>query len=379
MHRIRPIAIYLPQFYPIPENDKCWGKGFTEWTNVTKAQPLFKGHYQPHLPADLGFYDLRVPEVREEQAELAKKYGIYGFCYYHYWFNGHRVLERPFEEVLKSGKPDFPFMLCWANENWARVWDGGDQTIMCEQNYNNDDHIEHIKYLITVFKDKRYIKIDGKPVLAIYRSANIPNIGEMIKLWRNEMKKEGLELYLCRFESYSEGGSDFLKDGFDAAIRFEPFSTRLPKFKRFWLNKTMKNKFRPWYIKYKLSPLSLKRKMFSLSRLDYKAYVDYIKTLPKEDYKLFPGVTPMWDNSSRRKTNFFMFTDTTPNKFKDWVSYEISKFKPYSKEENLLFINAWNEWAEGNHMEPCQKWGHGYLKAFHEAMMDNNKIEKKKF
>ncbi|QDO93687.1 glycosyl hydrolase [Formosa sediminum] len=367
--KIRSIAIYLPQFYPIKINDECWGKGFTEWTNVTKAKPLFKDHYQPHLPADLGFYDLRVPEVRQEQVDLAKQYGIDGFCYYHYWFTGQRVLERPFEEVFKSGKPDFPFMLCWANENWAKVWDGGDQTVMCEQHYSREDHINHINYLKPIFKDERYIKIDGRPVFSIYRSQNIPDIEETIKLWRTELAKDGIDIYINRFESYSEGGENLVKDGFDAAVRFEPFSTRKPKFTKFWLKDTMKNKLNPWYIKYKLSSAEGRKKMFSLRRLDYGAYVDFIKTLPKENnYKLYPGVTPMWDNSARKQKDYFMFTNSTPEKFKEWVEHEIENFEPYSEEENFLFINAWNEWAEGNHMEPCQKWGHSYLKAFKDAV-----------
>lgn len=371
--KIRPIAIYLPQFYPIPINDKCWGKGFTEWTNVTKAKPLFKDHYQPHLPADLGFYDLRVPEVRQEQVDLAKQYGIHGFCYYHYWFTGERVLERPFEEVYKSGEPNFPFMLCWANENWARVWDGGDHTVMCEQHYSKEDHLNHINYLKPIFKDDRYIKIDGRPVFAIYRSPNIPNLKETLQLWRDELAKDGIDIYFCRFESYTEGGKEYLDDGFDAAVRFEPFSTRMPKFRRHWLNETMKNKVHPWYIKYKLSSKKNKRKMFSLQRLDYNAYVDYIKTLPPEDYKLYPGVTPMWDNSARKRDGYFMFTDSTPNKFQEWVQYEVDQFEPFSKEENLLFVNAWNEWAEGNHLEPCQKWEHEYLKALKEGINGKDK------
>src|SRR5215207_9402018 len=203
---IRPIAIYLPQFHPIPENDEWWGRGFTEWTNVVKAKPLFQGHYQPHLPGELGFYDLRLPEVREQQAALAKQYGIYGFCYYHYWFNGRRVLERPFEEVFKSGKPDFPFMLCWANENWTRAWDGLDKQVLLKQNYSHEDDVQHIKTLIPYFKDSRYIKIDGKPVFAIYRSTLFPDLKRTINIWRDEARKERLELYLCHFESFGAEG-----------------------------------------------------------------------------------------------------------------------------------------------------------------------------
>jgi len=164
MNSVRPIAINLPQFHPIRQNNEWWGEGFTEWTNVTRAKPLFKGHYQPHLPADLGFYDLRLSESREAQAQMAKHYGIHGFCYYHYWFNGQRLLERPLQEILYMGKPDFPFMLCWANENWTRRWDGMDDDILMCQNYSEEDDIAHMTYLMRYFKDPRYITVDGKPV-----------------------------------------------------------------------------------------------------------------------------------------------------------------------------------------------------------------------
>ncbi|MDJ0634982.1 MAG: glycoside hydrolase family 99-like domain-containing protein [Xenococcaceae cyanobacterium MO_188.B29] len=186
-NNIKAIAFYLPQYHPIPENDKWWGKGFTEWTSVAKAKPLFKDHYQPHLPADLGFYDLRLPEVRQAQADLAREYGIYGFCYYHYWFNGKRLLERPFNEVLESGKPDFPFCLCWANENWTRRWDGQDREILIEQKYSVVDDREHIKSLISAFKDPRYIKIDGKPLFLIYRVNSLPDPSLTQKIWREEV------------------------------------------------------------------------------------------------------------------------------------------------------------------------------------------------
>ena len=220
---LRAIAIYLPQFHTIPENDKWWGKGFTEWTNVAKAKPLFKGHYQPQLPTDLGFYDLRLSEIREQQAQLAEVYGIEGFCYYHYWFNGRRILERPFTEVFESGKPDFPFMLCWANENWSRNWDGGNKEILIEQKYSEADDRLHIQSMIPYFKDHRYIKVDGKPVFAVYRSSAIPNMSATIKTWREEAAKQGMELYICRFESCLEGGKEYLDAGFDAAIDFQPW------------------------------------------------------------------------------------------------------------------------------------------------------------
>lgn len=200
---VRAIAFYLPQYHPVPENDEWWGKGFTEWRNVSKARPLFPGHYQPHLPADLGFYDLRLPEVREAQAELARAHGISGFVYYHYWFNGRRILERPFNEVLQSGKPDFPFCLCWANENWTRIWDGGDKHILLEQKYSAQDDLAHIQSLIPAFRDERYIRVNGKPLFLVYRAELIPDPVRTAAIWREAAIKAGVgDLYLARVESY---------------------------------------------------------------------------------------------------------------------------------------------------------------------------------
>lgn len=365
--------MYLPQFHPIPENDEWWGKGFTEWTNVVKAKPLFKGHYQPHLPADLGFYDLRLEETRIAQAELAKAHGIYGFCYYHFWFNGKQILERPFQEVLKSGKPDFPFMLCWANENWTRVWDGGENNILLEQKYSEQDDIDHIQSLISTFKDHRYIKVDGKAVFVIYKSSIIPNIKATISRWRQEAEREGVQLYLCRMDSFGKYGANYLLDGFDAAINFEPFGNRAEEFKSYIKWKKINNKASSWYLKYKLS--SKKNKLAILYKLstemDYNEYVDFIKNCPVPTYKCYPGIAPMWDNTARRKKNYFLFKNASPAKYEEWLESEKKNFQPFSKEENFLFINAWNEWAEGNHLEPCQKWGFKYLEATERVLKNN--------
>ena len=184
MNSAKAIAFYLPQYHPIPENDQWWGKGFTEWRNVTRARPLYPRHYQPHLPADLGFYDLRLPEVRQAQAELAHAFGLHGFCYYHYWFNGRRVLQRPFEDVLASGEPDFPFCLCWANENWTRRWDGSDDEILLEQIYSEQDDRDHLLSLLTAFRDPRYIRIEGKPLFLVYRTSALPHPARTAEIWR---------------------------------------------------------------------------------------------------------------------------------------------------------------------------------------------------
>jgi lipopolysaccharide biosynthesis protein len=184
--QVRAICFHLPQYHPIRENDEWWGKGFTEWANVTRTRPRFKDHYQPHLPADLGFYDLRLPEARQAQADLARQHGIHGFCYYHYWFNGRRLLERPFNEILASGQPRFPFCLCWANENWTRRWDGQERDILLEQNYGDEDDLNHIRWLANAFRDPRYIRIQGKPIFLVYRLSRLPNPARTVKIWRNE-------------------------------------------------------------------------------------------------------------------------------------------------------------------------------------------------
>ena len=360
----RVIAIHLPQFHPFLENDEWWGKGFTEWTNVTKAKPRFLGHYQPHLPSDTGFYDLRLPEAREMQANMAREYGIYGFCYYHYWFNGKRLMDRPVKEILASGQPDFPFMLCWANENWSRNWDGQFRNILIEQHYSEEDDIEHMRYLCSkVFQDTRYIRIDGKPVFAIYRSNFFPNMKHTIDVWRKVAKEEyGIELYLIRVENEPDFGPKYLDCGFDSAMDFQPLL--MGEFNAWWknlpfriMNHLFKGKYQ-WFNKH----------------FSYASYVKYRIKKPLADYKCFPCVSPGWDNSPRRKKPPYMaFVGSTPELFKKWLKDTLVRFKPFSKEENLVFINAWNEWAEGNHLEPDQKWGRRYLEVTKEAILETSK------
>ncbi|HEU4717843.1 MAG TPA: glycoside hydrolase family 99-like domain-containing protein [Bacteroidia bacterium] len=353
MSKLRPIAIYLPQFHPFAENDEWWGKGFTEWTNVTKTVPRFKGHYQPHLPADMGFYDLRVHQALISQAELAKQYGIYGFCFYHYWFNGKRLLERPLEDMLAKGTPDFPFCLCWANENWTRRWDGLEQEVLMKQDYSEEDDRRHINFLARYFRDPRYIRVDGKPVFIVYRPKLFPDIRRTAETWREECRKNGVgEIYLMYMQSFSDR-RDPAELGFDAAVEFQPDFSFLPQ------------------------PVRPQRSLWS--RLAgakatgdniflYKDVVREMLRKPAVAFKRYPGIFPSWDNSPRRSTGATIIHDSTPGEYGKWLRHIIAGFKPYSVDENFIFINAWNEWAEGNHLEPCRKWGRAYLEETQKAL-----------
>lgn len=365
--RIKPIAIHLPQFHPTPENDEWWGKGFTEWTNVAKAKPLFEGHYQPHLPSDLGFYDLRLEEARLAQEALAKQYGIHGFCYYHYWFNGKRILNEPVDRKLKNQKEDLPFMLCWANENWTRRWDGQDQEVLMQQDYSAEDDIAHLRHLIPYFKDSRYIKVNGKPVFIVYKPFLFPNPAETAKRWREVAAEHGLELYLCHTVFGYAKGWDTLLEGFDAAIDFEPFGVRrknvfneIESIRQNSIDLTW-----PARIRRKIKrTIGMKAEPLHpvLNKLDYEFMTKNIKSLKDFPFKMFPNLVPGWDNTSRRKNNPTLLLDnTTPELFEQWLVNLTTDFEPYSEDESFLFINAWNEWAEGNHLEPCVKWGTTYL------------------
>ena len=357
---VRTIAFYLPQYHPVPENDEWWGKGFTEWRNVAKSKPLFPGHYQPHLPADMGFYDLRLPEVREAQAELARQHGIHGFCYYHYWFNGRRILERPFNEVLESGKPDLPFCLCWANENWTRVWDGGERNVLLGQHYSHEDDLAHIRSLMHAFKDPRYIRINGKPLFLVYRTELLPDPATTSALWQEEARKAGLPgLYLARVEN-------FVKDvdpnsiGFDAAVEFAPDSS-----------KAGKTLFRG-RVSSLLSKLNLLPAVFQDNRVySYPATVLGMLSKPEPNYRWFRCVSPMWDNSARRSVNANIFIGAKPSIYKHWLSRIIARTRQkYESDEQIVFVNAWNEWAEGCHLEPDQKSGRAYLEATRDALTE---------
>jgi len=344
---IKAIAINLPQFHPIPENDEWWGKGFTEWRNVVKARPLFKGHYQPHLPADLGFYDLRLEESRVAQANLARQYGIHGFCYYHYWFNGKRLLNEPIDGILQSGKPDFPFMVCWANENWTRRWDGHDQEILMNQRYSVEDDLAHIRFLTEhFFTDKRYIRLDNKPFIIIYRPALLPNIAQTLQTWRDYAATQGMELHIGFMKTFDYKEEDAAL--FDCAIDFQPHTFNMPAKVLMPLEVRLKKR------------LGFGRSAYHNNRVySYSEYVDAMigDTAAMPD-NIYPGITPGWDNSARRKKDALIITGSTPEHYGRWLEHIANKYK---QKDTFLFINAWNEWAEGNHLEPDSKWGLQYL------------------
>ncbi|WRH67472.1 MAG: glycoside hydrolase family 99-like domain-containing protein [Planktothrix sp. GU0601_MAG3] len=289
---VRLIAFYLPQYHPIPENDKWWGKGFTEWTNVTKAKPLFKGHYQPHLPADLGFYDLRLPEVREAQADLAKRYGVYGFCYYYYWFNGKRLLEYPLDDMLTSGKPDFPFCICWANENWTRRWDGLEQEILIAQEYSDGSYQDFAESLIPYLSDPRYIRVQGHPLILVYRIAHLPKPKEAISIWRQVFRERGIgEVHIAGVLGF--GLHNPVELGCDSGVQFPPNSIS----------------------SFPLSmPELVSNNNFSGAVHDYKQAG--INTLKEKfpDYQLFPTIMTSWDNTARRQKNATVWLNSETRK-----------------------------------------------------------------
>jgi lipopolysaccharide biosynthesis protein len=359
-NKIKGIAINLPQFHPIPENDLWWGKGFTEWTNVTKAKPLFKGHYQPHLPADLGFYDMRLEDTLIQQAEMAKAFGIHGFCYYHYWFNGKRLLNAPLDRIIKSKTPDFPFMLCWANENWTRRWDGKDQEILIKQDHSEKDDLEHIQFLINnFFSDPRYIQVDGKPFFLIYRPSLFPDIKKTTDCWRKEAKKNGFpDLYLGYMQNFGFKAKPE-EIGFDCAVEFQPDFSMLPVPEM------------PSFQEKLLNKLKISSSVhYSNLLLSYEKFVSKIIQHDVSREKVYKSVCPMWDNTARRPAGATIFKDPSPVVYEKWLRHACNLTIQNRNPENFLFLNAWNEWAEGNHLEPCQKFGKLYLEATQRVLQE---------
>lgn len=352
------IAYYLPQFHPILENDEWWGPGFTEWTNVAQALPYFKDHYQPHVPGEFGYYDLRLPEVREAQANLAKEYGIYGFCYYYYWFEGRRLLERPLQEVFESGRPDFPFCICWANENWSRRWDGSENEILVQQVHNEKTDMDFILDVIPLFKDPRYIKVNGAPLLIVYRVSLFPESVQTAELWRRVCRDQGIpNIHLCMAETF--GLSEPRRYGFDSSVQFPPHNMITGLFPQDSLSPGEEND------RIQDLPENFNGHIYDFDKVvtDQAA-----KELPA--YKRFPGVMTAWDNTARKKNNGMLFIHSSPEAYEFWLRCAIDRAQQSLPEgERFVFINAWNEWAEGAHLEPDLKHGRGYLEATRRALL----------
>ena len=352
------IAYYLPQYYPFKENNEWWGEGFTEWTNVGKAKKLFKGHYQPKVPANLGYYDLRISEVRENQVKLAKEAGVTGFCYWHYWFgNGKQLLDTPFKEVLNSGKPDFPFSLGWANESWkAKVWNiensSGDKTLI-EQLYPGIEDIKsHFYSLLTAFKDPRYIKIDNKPIFVIYKPLLLPNATEFINCW-NKLAKENSIPNGFFFIGHTVDINERIKIldlGFNSVNIVRTGEHRFN-------NKVIKKiPLKLFKFKFLGKPLILKYSFIS------KYFVDKVDS----EENIIPTIIPNWDHTPRSSNKGLVFHNSTPKLFKKHVLEVLDIIK--KKKRKIIFLKSWNEWGEGNYMEPDLKHGKGYIKSLNEAL-----------
>lgn len=342
------ICFYLPQFHPIPQNDAWWGEGFTEWTNVRPAQPQFEGHYQPHVPDLLGYYDLRDTEVQRKQIELAKLYGIGGFCFYFYWFAGERLLENPTLNYLDDASLDFPFCVCWANENWSRRWDGRDDEILIGQDHSPEDDLAFIAYIAKYLRDPRYIRIQDKPLLLVYRPSLLPDPAETAKRWRQWCRNHDIgEIYLAYTQSFE--ANDPSQYGFDAAIEFPPNNSAPPS------------------IVDTVVPLNPD---FGSKVYDWTIFPEQSRNYAKPAYKLFRSVTPAWDNTPRRKNRGTVFANSTPALYGEWLGNAIADtLKRFNRrDERLIFVNAWNEWAEGAHLEPDKRFGFAYLQATRNAL-----------
>ena len=353
---IKCLAFYLPQYHPIPENDEWWGKGFTEWTNVTKAKPLFKGHRQPVFPADLGYYDLRVPEVRAAQAQMAREHGVHGFIYYHYWFgNGKQLLERPLKEVVESQKPDFPFCICWANESWSGVWHGAPDKTLIKQEYPGDEDIAlHFDYLIKLFEDRRYIRVNGLPLFMIYNGVDLPGGKAYTDKLRAEAVRRGLGgLYILGSNNDNDCW-DFLQTGFDGKVSFA-----FNKIKYQLMGASRKRVHKKLYRFFKR--IFLGRSYRGVTCIDQHALVKRIEFEEDPPGDLYPIVVPNWDNTPRSGHNGVVIRHATPELFDVLIDKAVDYINNRNMSDQFLILKSWNEWAEGNYVEPDSEQGYAYL------------------
>lgn len=351
--RLRLIAFYLTQFHPITENDAWWGKGFTEWTNVTKAEPLFDGHYQPRLPTDFGFYDLRLRETRRQQIRVAKDHGVDGFCYHYYWFSGHRLLEEPLDDMLADDQSDMPFCLCWANENWTRRWDAAEHEILIAQRYLPEDDLEFIKSLVPYLSDPRYIRVDDAPFLIVYRPQHLPDAAATLKTWRAYCREIGIgEVHVAA--ALTHGNLDYAGFGFDSGVEFPPH------------NLTCQNLASdiPFY------------KPFRGFVGDYEQIAGLYLDREYPRGNVFRGVFPAWDNSPRTGDRSMIVLNSTPDNYEFWLSQAIKRTRDdFPDGDRLVFVNAWNEWAEGCHLEPDRVYQRGYLEATRRAIRGESTLK----
>jgi glycosyltransferase involved in cell wall biosynthesis len=349
---VKLIAFYLPQFHSIPENDKWWGKGFTEWTNVRPTTPMFEGHYQPHIPGELGYYDILQNGVMASQVELAKLYGIGGFCFYFYWFGGKRLLEQPVIKYFSATELNFPACLCWANENWTRTWDGLDKDLLIGQKHTPEDDIAFISHISQYLTNSKYIRINGRPLLLVYRPGELPNAKATAKRWRKWCQENGIgEIYLAYTQSFET--IDPSEIGFDAAIEFPPNNSTPPN---------ITNQIKPFHQDY------------AGNIYDWRIFLERSRNYSTPNYKLFRSVCPGWDNTARKKLKGTVFTNSNPEDYCSWLINAIADTKKRftNKDEQLVFVNAWNEWAEGAHLEPDEKYGYAYLDATLKALTYSN-------
>lgn len=383
--KARVIAFYLPQFHPIPENNEWWGNGFTEWTNVAKAKPLFNGHYQPKIPADLGFYDLRLSEVREEQAKMAREAGIEGFCYWHYWFGeGKRLLEKPFNEVLKSGSPDFPFCIGWANHSWSnKTWEKGStqhkESLLVKQVYSVEDYKIHFYEVLKAFLDKRYIKVDGKPLFVVFDPLGIPDAKEFVTLWQELARENGLPgihfvgiaSNLSGFKTNSQGEKKYyfvnsneksiyrykkvLDLGFDAINSRGLFRAELK----------VKGRVRKLFNNFIRNYLGCN----FIDKYSYKKIIKYLYVEEDALENVYPTILPNWDRSARSGRKAVIYHNSTPELFKKNIQSALDIISNKEDEHKILFLMSWNEWAEGNYVEPDLRYGKGYLNAIKEVIL----------
>jgi lipopolysaccharide biosynthesis protein len=351
------IAFYLPQFHPIPENDEWWGKGFTEWHNVVTARSYFSRHDHPRIPTDLGFYDLRLPETRAAQASLARQYGIYGFCYWHYWFHGRRLLERPVNEILCSGEPNFPFCLAWANESWSRSWLGDDKKILIKQTYSDSDDIKHAQWLAEAFSDKRYIRVRNRPLLLIYRPTSLPNPQKTTDTIRNEVVRLGIpEPYIVGINAHAVN-QDMRSLGFDITEHHEPQLGVLPGvFSKAGMKRRLRNK--------------IQRAMGRPEHVFNYAEARHLMDKIKPQHPHLPCYFIGWDNTARRGNKAIVITKAEPEEIGIGLKNLIKQTMSDTSNEQIIFINAWNEWAEGMYLEPDRTYGRRRLKMIIDSLTE---------